>query len=104
MSREQRIHDALFKELKPASLMIENESSHHKVPAHSETHFKVIVVSSQFNDLRALARHRLVNTLLAQEFNSGLHALTLHLYTPLEWSQKNGLSPSSPACQHAKKT
>ena len=84
MSRQQRIHDALSETLKPDCLLIENESSHHQVPTGSETHFKVIVVTAEFNDRRPIARHRLINTLLAQEFNSGLHALSLHLYTPIE--------------------
>jgi len=104
MSRKQRIHDALFSQLKPDLLIIENESSNHQVPVDSETHFKVIIISSAFNQLRPLARHRMVNTLLATEFNSGLHALSLHLYTPPEWPPKNGSTQDSPACHHAKKS
>lgn len=104
MSRKQRIHDALFSQLKPDLFIIENESNNHQVPAGSETHFKVIIVSNEFNLLRLLARHRLVNTLLATEFNSGLHALSLHLHTPTEWQQKNGSTQDSPACHHAKKS
>ena len=104
MSREQRIHNALFTELKPDPFFIENESSRHQVPANSETHFKLTLVSNEFINLRPIARHRRVNTLLAQEFNLGLHALSLHLFTPEEWLQKNNQTPNSPMCQHAKKT
>lgn len=103
MSRKQRIHDALFIELKPDSLIIENESSRHQVPPDSETHFKIIAVSTVFTNLRPIARHRLINTLLASEFTSGLHALSLHLYTPDEWEQKTGGAPKSPLCHSRNK-
>lgn len=103
MTRKQRIHDALFVKLKPDPFVIENESHRHSVPPGSETHFKIIVVSSLFVGLLPLARHRLVNNLLAQEFSSGLHALSLHLYTPQQWQEKNSKVPASPACQKQKK-
>ena len=104
MSREQRIYHALFEALKPDPLIIENESNRHNVPAGSETHFKIVAVSEAFNDQRLVARHRIINALLSQEFNSGLHALSMHLYTPLEWQKKNGQTLKSPACQNAKKS
>lgn len=102
MSREQRINDALSTQLKPESLSIENESFRHQVPAGSESHFKIIAVSSTFIGLRPIARHRLVNTLLAAEFASGLHALSLHLYTPEEWQRQTEGAPTSPPCHHRK--
>ncbi len=102
MSREQRIYDALWVALKPDPFVIENESPRHHVPVGSEMHFKVVAVSNRFESLRPLARHRLVNTLLADEFASGLHALSLHLYTPDEWRQKTSGAPSSPPCHHRK--
>ena len=103
MTREQRIYNALFKELKPDPLLVENESHRHKVPSGSETHFKVTVVSLVFENLRPIARHRLVNTLLANEFSSGLHALSLHLYTPQEWEQKDTV-PRSPPCHNKRQS
>ncbi len=103
MSRKQRIHDALSMELKPVSLTIENESNRHHVPAGSETHFKVIAVSNQFEHLNRVARHRLVNHLLQDEFSTGLHALSLHLYTPSEWQEKTKDVPNSPACRDGRR-
>ncbi len=102
MSRSKRMHDALSNELKPEHLIIENESHRHQVPADSETHFKVTVVSSHFNGLNRIARHSLVNACLHAEFSSGLHALTLHLYTPDEWQKKSNDVPASPLCHHTK--
>jgi BolA protein len=103
MSRYQRIHDILSKELHPNPLMIEDESNRHNVPEGAESHFKVTAVSSQFNDLKRLERHRLMNNLLQHELTTGLHALSLHLYTPEEWLDHSTKVPSSPACQHSKK-
>ena len=102
MSRKLRIHNALSKALKLDSLNIEDESHRHSVPDGAETHFKIVAVSLNFDNLRPVARHRLINTLLAPEFKEGLHALSLHLYTPNEWLQKTTKVPASPACQNAK--
>ncbi|HBI21968.1 MAG TPA: BolA family transcriptional regulator [Legionella sp.] len=98
MSRLQRMNDALSRELTPDTLTIENESSHHHVPAGSETHVKVIAVSSKFHALNRIARHRLVHGILVDEFTTGLHALTLHLYTPQEWALQTDSVPTSPNC------
>ena len=101
MSRQQTIHDVLTAEFKPDFLLIENESYRHQVPSNSETHFKVIAVSSVFEPLSRVARHRLINNALAKEFTTGLHALSLHLYSPTEWLKKGGDVRSSPLCQQA---
>lgn len=102
MSRLQRLNDALFIELKPDTLTIEDESSRHHVPVGAETHFKVVAVSACFNNLNRIARHRLVNACLNDEFSTGMHALSLHLYTPDEWQQKTQTVPNSPACRDGK--
>ena len=99
MSRLQRMNDALFSQLKPDTLSIDDESKQHHVPVGSETHFKVVAVSTCFIGLNRIARHRLVNTCLQDEFTTGLHALSLHLYTPDEWRQKTQGVPQSPACR-----
>lgn len=99
MSRNQRIHNALSAKLKPEVLKIKNESNQHHVPEGSETHFKIIAVSTSFISLNRVTRHRLVNSLIAEEFKLGLHALSLHLYTPAEWEQQ-GAIPDSPRCRN----
>ena len=103
MSRSQRIHDVLSSELKPESLTIEDESHRHNVPKGAETHFKVTAVSFVFEDLGRVARHRMINNLLAHEFDAGLHALSLHLFTPHEWLEKKNAVPSSPACRDGRR-
>ncbi|QRN03244.1 BolA/IbaG family iron-sulfur metabolism protein [Legionella sp. MW5194] len=99
MSRKQRIEDLLMSQLAPVHLSVENESHRHHVPEGAETHFKVIAVSDQFTSLNRVARHRLLNRLLADELQTGLHALSLHLYTPAEWQEKEGKVMNSPACR-----
>lgn len=98
MSRENRIKQRLSA-LNPQVLGVENESHMHSVPPNSETHFKVLIVSEQFAGKMRIDRQRMVNELLAEEFKSGLHALTQKNLTPEEWeNQKDSLNFVSPAC------
>lgn len=97
-SRESRISEVLKSALMPTHFLIENESHQHAGP-QSETHYKILIVSSIFVGKSRLDRQRVVNDLLKQEFESGLHALTQKTLTPEEWSlQKEQLVFESPAC------
>ena len=99
MQRKQRITTILTGKLNPTHIEVENESHKHHVPEGSETHFKISVVSTVFLSLSMIARHRLVNNLLADELNNGLHALSMHLFTPEEWEGRQQGTPPSPACK-----
>jgi len=99
MSRKQRINHALLQELKPDTLIIEDESHRHSVPEGAESHFKITAVGKIFEPLSRIARHRLVNAVVADEFSQGLHALSLHLYTPNEWLKQQAITSDSPACR-----
>jgi BolA protein len=79
-------------------LHVVNESGSHNVPRGSETHFKVVLVTPEFAGLRPIARHRLVNAVLAEELAGGVHALALHTYTEPEWRARFGSAPLSPPC------
>ncbi len=79
-------------------LEVVNESSNHNVPPGSESHFKVVLVSDQFADKKLLARHRMINEILADELQSKIHALAIHTYTLDEWQDQNGNAPMSPPC------
>ncbi len=103
MSRAIRLEKNLSAALKPDYLHVENESSHHSVPENAETHFKIVVVSNNFESLTRLARQRLVHSIIAIEFNTGLHALSMSLYTPAEWKMQGGVVPASPACHRKPK-
>ena len=64
---EQRLADSFA----PAHLEVVNESGNHNVPAGSETHFKVVLVSPAFEGQRLIARHRAVNAVLAEARRQG---------------------------------
>ena len=98
MSVAQSIIEKLTQALAPTHLEVINESHNHHVPPNSETHFKVIVTSELFDGKRLLARHRAVNEALAAEFANGLHALSMHTYSPSEWEEEVAV-PDSPKCK-----
>ncbi|MFQ3206101.1 MAG: stress-induced morphogen [Glaciecola sp.] len=98
MTVEQSIIDKLTKNFQMSYLEVLNESHMHSVPVNSETHFKVTIVSSDFEGKRLIQRQRLVNKLLSEELAGPVHALAQHTYTIEEWNKKNGLSPDSPNC------
>lgn len=99
MSVKQRIEQKLTSGLDPQHLEVVNESHMHNVPAGSESHFKVTVVSAGFEGKPLVARHRMVNALLAEELAGPVHALALHTYTPDEYFERAGRVPPSPPCQ-----
>ena len=98
MSVQNTIEEKLNAALTPTHLEVLNESHRHNVPKGSESHFKVTIVSQQFDGKMPVARHRVVNRLLAAELAGAIHALAMHTYTPQEWTDKNASSPASPPC------
>lgn len=93
------IRQKLTDQLKPIHLDVLNESHMHNVPKNSETHFKVIVVSEQFEATKSpLQRHRLVNGILAEELEGPVHALSIVAKSPSQWEKNNNI-PASPSCR-----
>lgn len=84
MIREQ-IEDKLRAAFNPVFLEVVDESYRHNVPAGSESHFKVVLVSDRFTGERFLNRHRLIYSTLTEELSTTVHALALHTYTIKEW-------------------
>lgn len=95
----QIINDIVVDSLAPVHLDIINESNNHNVPANSETHFKVVVVSDNFIGESLVKRHRTMNKLLAEQLAGPVHALSLHTHTEQEWKDKGGIVPDSPPCR-----
>jgi BolA protein len=87
----------------PDYLEVVNESHQHSVPVNSETHFKVTLVSEQFEGLRKVARHQRVYAVLAELLAGPVHALALHTYTGREWRDRQELAPASPECRGGSK-
>ncbi len=98
MTVQQKIQTKLTEALSPTHLEVIDETRNHNVPADSESHFKVVIVSVQFEGKMLLARHREINSILAGELKNGVHALSLHTKTPAEWEAQNGCVPKSPPC------
>ena len=76
-------------------LELENESHMHSGEA-TESHFKLTLVSNDFEGVAKVKRHQLIYKALNQLMPL-FHALALHLYTQEEWSQIKQ-RPDSPAC------
>lgn len=98
MQIQTEIEQTLSAALAPRHLEVENESHMHSVPANSETHFKVVAVSDQFDGMRKVARHQRVYQLLTAQLAGPVHALALHTYSPQEWQQRAAEAPASPDC------
>ncbi len=97
MSIQANIEAKLATAMQPVHMEVSNESSQHNVPPGSESHFKVVLVSAAFDGKNLLARHRLVNEVLADELKNQIHALSLHTYTAQEWQVRED-APQSPPC------
>jgi BolA family transcriptional regulator, general stress-responsive regulator len=88
MTPESRMREILMVELEPTRLDVINESElhagHRSSPGTGQSHFRLLIVSPRFAGLTRVARHRLVNGLLAAELAGGVHALALSTYAPGE--------------------
>lgn len=89
-TRQDRIQQTLIEKFQPESFEIVDESSRHAnhagrqgLPA-GETHYRVAMVAGSLVGQSRIARSRAVHEALAEEFGSGLHALSLSLRTPDE--------------------
>jgi len=98
MTIQANIESKITDTLQPEYLEVANESHMHNVPAGSESHFKVTVVTSEFDGKMLVARHRILNQLLKEELEGPVHALSLNTLTPQEWQEKNGEVRKSPPC------
>ncbi len=81
MIRSERIHRSLSKSFAPSALEVIDDS--HKHAGHAgaqpegETHYTVRIVSSAFAGLSRVAMQRAIMDALKDEFDSGLHALSI---------------------------
>lgn len=97
---QESVESKLRDKLAPHHLEVINESHMHSVAPGSETHFKVVVVSSLFEGMSPVKRHQLVYAALAEEMQKkpaqgGIHALAITSRTPSEWaaSPESNVSP-----------
>jgi BolA family transcriptional regulator, general stress-responsive regulator len=73
--------------LAASSLNLEDESARHAghAGASSGGHYRLTIVSSRFEGLSPIARHRLVYQTLGDLMQNGIHALAISAYTPEEF-------------------
>ncbi len=78
---------SLKEQLQIHHLELDNQSHQHSghYEGDGETHWSLLVVASDFHGLTRIARHQKINIILKDEFENGLHALTLRTYSPEEW-------------------
>ena len=85
---KSRIEEKLATAFAPESLAVADESHLHAGHAGSrpegETHFRVTIVADAFAGKSRVERHRLVNSVLAEELAGPVHALAIHASVPGE--------------------
>lgn len=97
MKIQQQIIAKLQQAFQPEVLEVINESHSHNVPAGSESHFKVVLVTKEFEGKNKVKQHQAVYHVLADELAGGVHALALHTFEPKAWALSQG-APESPNC------
>ena len=99
MSVENAIRQKLQSALDVELLEVINESPYHQVPEGSESHFRVLIVSKDFEGLSTVKRHQKVYKILSEELQGSVHAFSQSTFTPQEWSTAGVVPTSSPPCQ-----
>jgi BolA family transcriptional regulator, general stress-responsive regulator len=93
VSVKAKIEKKLSEAFLPDSLEIIDESHLHAGHAGhrpgGETHFRIRVVSKAFAGKNRVQRHRMVNSVLADELAGPIHALAIHSSAPGEEGQSS---------------
>jgi len=88
MSIADQIRDRLMEAFQPARLDVADQShlhaGHSGARPEGETHFHVTIVASAFDGQMRVARHRMVNKVLAELLEARVHAMQLTTLTPSE--------------------
>jgi BolA protein len=88
--RVERI-TTLLQDLSPLCCQVEDESALHAGHAGAASgggHYRLHLVSSRFEGLNRVSRHRLVYDCLGKLMKTEIHALALTLLTPAEANQE----------------
>ena len=93
---ENKIKAIINANLSPSVLNIINESTMHNVPANSESHFKIIIVSDIFKDVASVNRHKIIYKTLGSVMDD-IHALSIYAFDINEFDT-NPMVLDSPNC------
>ena len=92
-SKRGEVYSSIMKKLallKPVELNVVDESYKHAGHAgvdgkvDGETHFQLDIVADCFEGLSIVKRHQMIYTILAQEMDGPIHALSIRAKTPAE--------------------
>lgn len=97
MTLAEQISQTLKAQFSPQFIEVENESDRHHSGKGGNSHFKITMVTNDFDDKALLARHRAVQKAIA-ELTTDVHAIGLHTYTPTEWQARGEVIPESAQC------
>ena len=85
MKRKNNIENIILKDYEPEFFSVidvsEQHRGHQNFKEGVESHFEITIVSEKFKYLNRIARHRMVNQSLREEFLSDLHSLIIKTYT-----------------------
>jgi len=88
LSRASRMERQLRTRFSPVHFVLTDQSGQHAGHAGArpggETHYHLAMRAAAFEGLSRVARQRLVYDAVREEFDTGLHALSLDLKTPAE--------------------
>lgn len=90
MNRIDNINALLHKNFEPLACQIDDESALHAGHAGAASgggHYRLRLVSTRFEGLGKVGRHRLVYDCLRELMQKEIHALAMTLLTPSEASQ-----------------
>ena len=83
MNRIERIKKILLENLKPAHLVLNDNSKkhsgHNNFDGSGMTHIQLEISSIFFNNMKSIDIHRKINLLLKDEYKKGLHALEIKI-------------------------
>ena len=85
MNRKLKIEQIILKSFDPYFFSVldvsEQHRGHQNFKENVESHFEIIIVSEQFENMKRIDRHRIVNHNLKEEFSSDLHSAIIKTYT-----------------------
>ena len=88
MNIEDQIRSKLTTAFSPELIEIKNESQLHQghagSPNSGESHFRVRVVSTEFEGKTRVERHRMINEVLSEELAGPVHALAISADTAVQ--------------------
>jgi len=91
MSEKDKIQQILNERLEVSHMVVVDESHLHAGHVQAQKsgggHFSVFIVSTDFIGMSLISRHRMINQALREEFQSAIHALSIHAQTPEEYNK-----------------